>query len=169
SGFAGGPVVDHDGTIYLAAQGGTLYAFGHDGNERWRQPLPDRPVGSPALAADGSIYLLSRNGTLIAAAPDGTMRWLAPAVEHDNALAGPVVDAQNFVYIGLNNHLRSFTAEGALRWEQKIPTYSYVQPQIRLDNSAQYLFFEDTIGRATDGKAQFAETREPLDKYIVGV
>ncbi len=169
SGFAGGPAVAHDGTIFIAAPGGTLYAFDHDGNETWRQSLPDRPVGSPALAADGSIYLLSRNGTLMAAAPDGTMRWLAPAVERDNALAGPVVDAQNFIYIGLNNHLRSFTAEGTLRWEQKIPTYSYVQPQIRLDNSAQHLFFEDTIGRTVDGKAQFAETREPLDKYIVGV
>ncbi|MEZ4618322.1 MAG: hypothetical protein R2867_22795 [Caldilineaceae bacterium] len=48
-------------------------------------------------------------------------------------------------------------------------TYSYIYPQIRLSNDDSHFYFEDVVSHTADGKRQFLETAEPLDKYIVGV
>ncbi|MEZ4682768.1 MAG: hypothetical protein R2932_52030 [Caldilineaceae bacterium] len=84
-------------------------------------------------------------------------------------MAELVVDHNNLAYVGLADRFYAFDSAGAMRWLAEIPTYSYIYPQIRLSNDDSHFYFEDVVSHTADGKRQFLETAEPLDKYIVGV
>ena len=62
-GFGAAPVTAPDGTIYVVAARGPLFALFDDGSLNWAFPLPDKladPRGytSPVLGSDGTIYVL---------------------------------------------------------------------------------------------------------------
>lgn len=78
-GFESAPVTAPDGTIYVVAARGPLFAFFDDGSLKWTFPLPDKiaaPDGyaSPLLGSDGTIYLLLDH-SVIAVSPAGKIIW----------------------------------------------------------------------------------------------
>jgi outer membrane protein assembly factor BamB len=168
SGFSGGPVVASDGTVYVASNGGTLYALSPEGLELWQAKLPARPVGAPALGLTGDIYVTDHSGNLSAVKPDGNLRWTSEAGDGITALTGPITDSEENIYYATEANLVAVTLDGALRWKVPLATYSYAEPLPRLSADNQYLLFEDVIVDAKDGSTLYPETPEPLDKYIVG-
>lgn len=79
-----GPVVAHDGTVYVGCQEAVLHAIGSDGAIKWFADL-GMPVTTPAIIGqDGAIYvvgaLLSRatgyyQAWLFRVEPDGSIAW----------------------------------------------------------------------------------------------
>jgi outer membrane protein assembly factor BamB len=73
------PAIDANGTIYVGANDGDLYAVKPDGTLDWKLPLnvPGQPAGaigsSPAIGANGTIYVGSSDGHLYAI---GDRNWL---------------------------------------------------------------------------------------------
>jgi outer membrane protein assembly factor BamB len=65
------PAIGQDGTIYIGADDGNLYAIAPDGTERWRFHTGGEIHSSPDIGEDGKIYFGSSDGYLYALNPDG--------------------------------------------------------------------------------------------------
>jgi outer membrane protein assembly factor BamB len=78
AGFNPSPVTAPDGTIYVAAARGPLFALFDDGSLNWTFRLPARQTtdgyASPLLGSDGIIYLLL-DRSVIAVSPTGKLIW----------------------------------------------------------------------------------------------
>jgi outer membrane protein assembly factor BamB len=63
--------------VYLAANDGTLSAFGRaDGNPLWQYRVSQGALGSPTVGADGTIYIAGDDQDLHAVGTDGKPRWV---------------------------------------------------------------------------------------------
>ncbi len=65
------PAIGADGTVYVAAANGDLYALtapatGTTGVVRWVTHVEDQVLSSPAIGADGTVYIASVDGRLSA-------------------------------------------------------------------------------------------------------
>ena len=71
--IAGSPTIGPDGTIYVAAHDGGLYAVDAAGKVRWRFAMQDRSWSTPAVAEDGTIYVGSDDDHLYAGGAPGVL------------------------------------------------------------------------------------------------
>ncbi len=96
-GAAGGsapaaPAVGPDGTAYVAASDGYLYAIAPTGLRRWAFRTGAPLLFSPAVGLDGAVYLSSfanGRGALDALAPDGRPRWRLTIPVGGDVVRGP--------------------------------------------------------------------------------
>jgi len=93
------PAIASDGTIYVGANDGYLYALNPDGTLKWKFKTGDSIYFSPAIGLDGTIYIGSEDHYFYAIKPNGTIKWkfevdkpTSPAVAHDGT-----------IYIGSND------------------------------------------------------------------
>ncbi len=91
---AGGPApaVGPDGTAYVAASDGYLYAIASTGLRRWAFRAGAPLLFSPAVGLDGAVYLSSfanGRGALDALAPDGRPRWRLTIPAGGDVVRGP--------------------------------------------------------------------------------
>lgn len=112
------PAIGEDGTIYIGADDGYLYALAPDGKEKWRFQTNDRIVSSAAIGADGTIYVGSLDGRLYAVKPDGQEKWHFQT--EGPVYSSPAIAADGVVYIGSDDgHLYAINPDGTLRWSFK--------------------------------------------------
>jgi hypothetical protein len=168
TGFAGGPAVAADGTVYLAANSGVLYALGADGSVRWQTELPARPMSTPALNGEGHIYVLDQDGRLSAYGPEGNRLWSTEAEPGVMPLSGPVVDSRGTAYYSTESSLIAVGSSGEVQWQAGLPTYSYVSPQPHLSADERLLLFEDMLLDPATGATLTEQTDLILDRYVVG-
>ena len=166
--LGGGPVVAADGTLYVAAQGGTLTALTPTGAVRWQLALGVQPFGTPALLPDGTIAVLGRQGEVVLVAPTGQVRRQVTAGSTAKTLTNPLADANGTVYYVTEEHLVAVTSAGNVVWQNRIPSYSYIDPVLRLSEDGQRLYFEDIASNSSAGKPIYASTKDPMDKFIIG-
>ncbi len=151
SGFTGGPAVAADGTLYLAAKGGTLYALDPDGAVRWQASLLAEPVGAPALNAQGEIYVLDEEGRLYLFTLQGEPRWISQPETDAAPIASPIVDGAGVAYYPSERSLIAVQRDGQLLWRVDLPTYSYISPQPALTVDGKYVLFQDIAVDAASG------------------
>ncbi len=168
AGFPGGPVVAADGTVYVAANSRTLYALNPDGSTRWKADLPAAPWGAPALTVDGDIIVLTHEGWVNDFTPQGQVRWAVQPEQKVLPLTSPVIDGNGTIYYTSEMSFIAVTLDGVVQWKKPIPTYSYVAPVLRLSADEQFVFFEDIAVDARTGGISFSETKDILDKYVIG-
>ncbi len=106
------PVVGSDGTVYVGADNGHLYAinpqdrkngeiFPVSGREWVFQDPADTLRTIPAIAPDGTILVVSYDDTLYAVNPDGTKKWTFPIpVDGSEPTSSPTVGNEGVVYVG---------------------------------------------------------------------
>jgi len=95
------PAISPDGTIYVGAADGTLYALNPDGSLKWAFDTLDPIRSSAAIDGDGNVYFGCGDGKLYSLAPDGSKRWSFDTSEGDrNDLNGPPAIGPDGVYIG---------------------------------------------------------------------
>ncbi|MBC8252900.1 MAG: PQQ-binding-like beta-propeller repeat protein [Ardenticatenia bacterium] len=105
------PVIASDGTIYVDAKDGTLYALDASGVEKWRLAIAGESWASPVLASDGTVYI-ARDSDVHAIGPDGTLRWTLSA---EQRVSDVVVGADGTVYVS-SNCLYAVEPDGQQRW-----------------------------------------------------
>ncbi len=165
--FSGGPVIDARGMLYLAATDPALYALNSNGEPVWQVKLPASPVGYPALSASGSLYVVDATGGVSAYTGDGQQKWVVHG-DGKPAISSPVVDAGETVYYATQTSLLAVNSSGRVLWKTEVPTYSINHGFLRLSADGNYLVYEDTITRASDGRPVVNKTFEPMDFYVIG-
>ncbi|MBI4008182.1 MAG: PQQ-like beta-propeller repeat protein, partial [Planctomycetes bacterium] len=65
------PALGVDGTIYIGAHDGKLYAISSDGSLKWSYQTGKKIISSPSISADGTIYIGSYDYYFYAIKPDG--------------------------------------------------------------------------------------------------
>jgi peptide/nickel transport system permease protein len=168
SGWAGGPVIAADGTIYITASDGRLVAVRRDGSIAWIARLPGEPYGAPALSAEGYIYVLDGEGVLYVLGPEADLIGAVQADPGAPPLSSPVVDANGVAYFATERSLVAVRPTGDLVWRVSLPTYSYINPQPALSPDGKYVFFEDIAVDAASGKLAVEASDAILDRYLVG-
>lgn len=107
------PTVGSDGTIYIGAEDGRLYAIDPNGSLVWSLATGGGIYSSPALAGDGTVYVGSRDHNLYAVHPDGTPRWTFPTGGEVNS--SPAIAADGTIYVGsYDGSLYAVAPSGAL-------------------------------------------------------
>lgn len=181
-----GPVVANDGTVYVASgkNGGTLLAFTAAGQILWEAAAPSSLIvprnndpyldednfiliGTPALTGAGEILTADGTGSMHAFSPTGAVRWTFINNQPEPLLINPIVGPEGNIYYGTANYLYSLSAEGNLRWKISIPTYSYVQPMLRLSADGRYVAFQETLVDTTNGKTAFSADTS-IEMYVMG-
>lgn len=151
SGFFGGPAVDAQGGLYVAAVGGTLYALTADGTLRWQATLPVTPaVGTPALSADGTIYVVDKSGGLSAFTAAGEFRWRSEPEEQKVSTAGALVAPDGNLYYGYGSNLQAVTPAGQRLWRVRVKPETRLMPP-RLNADRTWLCWKNVLVRRADG------------------
>lgn len=168
AGWAGGPAVAADGTVYLTAKDGRLVAVNPAGDVIWTARLPGEPFGAPALSAEGNIYVLDRAGVLYVLGPEADLVGAVQADPGVAPLSSPVVDANGVAYFATERSIVAVQSDGSVVWRVSLPTYSYLNPQPILSADGQYVFFEDIALDAATGRTVVGASDALLDRFLVG-
>lgn len=133
--YAGSPVYDANGTIYVSSSSNDfivdLYALSPDGTQLWTRPL-DNPyiVGSssysawgpsPVIGDDGTIYFSVPHGSIYAFQPDGTEMWNYGG--HETVYPHPAIGPDGTIVslggVSATNdyYLHAINVNGTLSWE----------------------------------------------------
>lgn len=104
------PAVGRDGTIYVGAGDGVLYAITPQGRRRWSVATgvttAQSPPVKPAIGPDGASYW-NVQGSVVAVAPDGRVRWVFLARGN-----GPPLLWRNLVLFAAGPYLYAIYASG---------------------------------------------------------
>jgi outer membrane protein assembly factor BamB len=141
-----------EGTIYVGALDGYLYAINPDGTEKWSSNFGTWTATTPAIGPDGTIYFAGEgnkydpafNGVLAAYDPaNGNVKWtvgLAQKVNH----GGPAVAADGTIYVGgQDKKLIAYNPDGLQKWSFDVESAIEVVPAIDNDGN---IYFGDTGG-----------------------
>ena len=84
------PAIGRDGTIYVGADDGFLYALKPDGSQRWAFGTLDVIKSSPVIGPDGTVYVGSQDGNLYAVVSSsfGLANTPWPMFRHDPRRTG---------------------------------------------------------------------------------
>jgi len=109
------PTLGADGTLYVGARNGNLYALNPDGSLKWQTPL-GTVSSSVAIGADGTIYLGSASDYQALNPTDGAQIWTFSPVD-GQADSAPAVGPGGRIYLSFsNNEFYSVNPEGTVAW-----------------------------------------------------
>ncbi len=116
------PVIGADGTIYIGAMNGTLYAINASGGLKWSYTTGSWINASPAIDGNGTIYVNAMNSNLYALNPSGGLKWSYTTASQNKFLyqfgSSPAIGADGTIYFGASNGV--FYAlnptDGTLEW-----------------------------------------------------
>ncbi len=83
------PAIGSDGTIYVGAFDGSIYAISPNGQLKWKYTTPEPIESDPTIGSDGTVYIGSGDGKLYAivgSAPLANSPW--PMFHHDEKHTG---------------------------------------------------------------------------------
>jgi outer membrane protein assembly factor BamB len=114
------PVIGPDGTIYVGALDGRVYAFTPDGALKWSYATGARiEYASAALSAAGVLYQNTSTGIYALNAADGAFRWKNADCGGANA---PVIGTDGTVYSagGTSKRLCAIKPDGTVKWTYRM-------------------------------------------------
>jgi outer membrane protein assembly factor BamB len=109
------PALARDGTVYVGAQNGRLYAFSPEGSLKWEASL-GAVTSSPSVAADSTIYLGAGSSYQALNPADGGKIWAFSPVDGE-ADSTPSLGKGGRVYVTSNsNELYAIKVDGTTAW-----------------------------------------------------
>lgn len=143
----GSAVVDEQGTIYIGADDGRVYAVDRDGEVTWTFAT-GRDIRSAIVRdADGMLLVGSYDHRLVSLDPrTGARRWV---VQAEGAFAASVaLDAAGTAFVGnRDRHLYAVAPTGEVRWRLEFPAEIDGTVEIGPDGTL-YLGADDGVLRA---------------------
>jgi len=144
------PAIGADGTVYVGANDGKVYALTSDGVVKWSTALGGPVHGSPAIGAygtNGTLYVGADSGGLYALNPStGAILWnfaiLLPV------RSSPIVGSDGTVYFAgpgqginvVNNYLYALTPKGTVRFQTAINATTSSAPAIATSGGVTYVY-----------------------------
>ena len=135
------PSISPDGTIYVQANDGYLYAFSATGSLLWQYYTHFSGGGYRASTsfsvAESTVYTGSVNDTLYALSPDGTLKWtFATGGKID---AAPAIGEDRTIYFGSKDHtFYALYPDGTLKWT--FPTTAGIVVSAAIDSDGTIYF-----------------------------
>lgn len=148
--LTGGPVIAHDGTLFVNNKT-SLLALNADGTIRWQAETPAEPVRSPALGANGEIYVADRAGGLTAFTADGTSQWHFTREQAVAASTGPIVGADGTIYYPRRSRVQAVSSAGEGLWLAP-GADNYAESMPRLSADGRLIFIKDLVIELQQGK-----------------
>jgi outer membrane protein assembly factor BamB len=129
------PAVAADGTVYIGAGDGQLYALNPaDGSVKWAYATGTFITSSPAIGADGTIYFGAADARLHAVSSTGTPRWTFPV--DDIIDSSPAIGRDGTIYVGsYDRHVYAVGPDGAERWRFLTGGRVFSSPAIGADGT----------------------------------
>ena len=166
---AGSPTIGPDGTIYVAAHDGGLYAFGPGGALKWKFAMGDRSWSTPAIAQDGTIYVGSDDDHLYAITSAGKLAWklhlgacdpkgFGPESSRCDVDGGPTIGPDGTIYVG-GDGIHAIWPNGTLRWKLATPEHVASTPAIGADGTVYAGCQDDALYAVTPGGKKRWEVR----------
>jgi outer membrane protein assembly factor BamB len=111
-----GPSFANDGTIYVGAADGKLYALdGAGGTVRWAYQTGGPIHSSPAVGPDGTVYVGSDDGKVHALDPSGHVKWTRAT--KGLVRSSPAVGDNGVIYVGSDDgNVYAIYSDGRLKW-----------------------------------------------------
>ncbi|TKJ28100.1 MAG: hypothetical protein CEE40_12455 [Chloroflexi bacterium B3_Chlor] len=109
------PTLAPDGTIYVGARNGNLYALNADGSLKWQRNLA-AVSSTAAVGNEGIVYLGTSSGYRAVNPADGSQIWSFSPVDGE-ADSTPTLGAGGSVYLTSNtNEIYALNPDGTLAW-----------------------------------------------------
>ncbi len=126
--------VGDDGTLWTATSEGLVLAIDPSGRVRSRTDLGSRHHDGAALAIgrDGGVRVPTLQEGLVCVGPGGSERWRAPNPAGYRA-AVTLDEEDTALLIDGSGTMRAIAADGAERWQVRLPSYSYEAPVLGRD------------------------------------
>jgi len=136
--------IDVDGTLYVGADNGKLYALKPDGTTKWTYTTGSSIVSSPVIGSDGSIYFGSYDSYLYALNNDGTLKW---SYETGGEIeSSPTVAPDGTVYFASDDtRLYALTSGGVLKWRYALNNYVPSSPALASDGTIYIGSLDDNL------------------------
>ena len=134
------PAISSDGTIYVGAGGGYLYALNSSNKSvKWVKEGVGNYMTSPVIGSDGTIYS-AYDSTFNAIYPDGTIKWNTTPLGGSIKYNSPAIGSDGTIYIGCDdNSLYAINLDdGSVKWNH--PTGGVVEssPSIGSDGTIYF-------------------------------
>lgn len=128
--------VADDGTMWVPTRAGMLFAIDPSGRVRSRTELGSRHYdgASPALGHDGAVRVPTLSEGLVCIGPGGTERWRLTNGAGYNAPA-TIDEEDTTLVLDRGGRLLAVDANGALRWQVAIGTFSFQPPVLAADGT----------------------------------
>lgn len=168
SGFPGGPVVAGDGTLYIASNGGVLYALEPDGEVIWQTLLPAAPVGTPGINQSGEIFVTDEDGGLAALDPQGEIEWYFQPEKDRSATTGPVIAPDGSVYYVQWSGIQAVSSDGNSLWQVNPGGDISPTELLQLSPDSSFVFWGGAVLDAQDGSPITWDELPQTGRYFVG-
>ena len=114
--------VDYYGNVYSVSTDNTVRKIDSAGNHVWTFTGHTGTVNSICIGPDDNIITTSSDNTLKKINPNGTVVWSTNAGE---AFYSGTVDADGYIYTGMNNSVRKFDSTGTEIVNDTFPNTNY--------------------------------------------
>ncbi|MBU1078597.1 MAG: VCBS repeat-containing protein, partial [Spirochaetes bacterium] len=111
--FDSSPAIGPDGTIYIGASDGVLYAINSDGSIKWSYSTGGDIYSSPAIGKDGTVYVGSTDNKVYAVS-NGLLKWSFKTNNDFNS--SPAIGTNGVIYIGNRNGYLYALTNGSIKW-----------------------------------------------------
>ena len=129
-GIPGTPTVGQDGTIYLGATSGGVYALRPDGTIAWSTDIGGWAKDAPLLNANG-LTVATDSGAVIGLTLDGGTRWRS---ELATSTRGFAQGGDGTTYVTTDDaRLHALASDGREQWVATIPSSALTAPAVAGD------------------------------------
>ncbi|HOK76666.1 MAG TPA: PQQ-binding-like beta-propeller repeat protein [Verrucomicrobiota bacterium] len=126
--------VGSDGTIYLGASDGRLYALSAGGNQKWQFTAGGAIVSSPAIGAGDTIYFGSNDRRVYAVSPTGAELWNYRT--GGEVRSSPAIAVDGTVYVGsMDGKVYAIGTGGIERWQLTVGGAVFASPVVGRDGT----------------------------------
>lgn len=120
------PAIALDGTVYVGANDGNLYAFTPGGAIKWKFATGGFIESSPAIGRDGTVYFGSIDGNIYAVRDNGSSASVVWQTAADGPVFGsPTIDSNGYLYIASTTPGHTLykldSLGGAIVWQFSTP------------------------------------------------
>jgi outer membrane protein assembly factor BamB len=117
------PVIDTNGVIYVASQGGFVMAINPNGTLRWKYSTGK--IYAPPVIFDGTLYVVSANGELyVLKEEEEFLKVKKKCVIEGLQAIFLALDKDGTIYISsYDNCLYAITPDGKVKWKYRFSTY----------------------------------------------
>jgi outer membrane protein assembly factor BamB len=135
NGIIGAPAIV-DGTLYIGTLSGNLYSIdASSGSSNWVKALEGNIWGTPGFDED-TLYIGTVFGTAgkfyALDAQTGVVKWFRD--EEGSIVAGPLVTADQVIYVTEQGRVQSLDKSGAPRWQDNFAKNKIYTPPLLVDD-----------------------------------